>query len=224
MMGEVYYELVATVSQANLNQEVQMGSLSISQFETAYQGVGQGITVVFSPNVDSRQFKLSIAWRYLIDFANVFHLYGPPLDRSRNYASLFHFKKNSVTLAHIFYTIAQETIGDYGSTSCLLDTYMKAANDQVIREHNKTKKELASYKVLSDFKETPYGWPLLHEFDDECQAAFRNTLGGWNDYNQSIIPLSRIDAYAVRAEKAFPVMWKHLTAIRFSGSRRGKRG
>jgi hypothetical protein len=40
MMGEEYYELVATVSQANLNQEVQMGSLSISQFETAYQGVG----------------------------------------------------------------------------------------------------------------------------------------------------------------------------------------
>jgi hypothetical protein len=125
-------------------------------------------------------------------------------------------------LAHIFYTVAQETIGDYGSASCLLDAYMKAANDQVIREHNKTKKELASYKVLSDFKETPHGWPLLHEFDDECQSAFRNTIGGWNDYNQSIIPLSRIDAYAVRAEKAFPVMWKHLTAIRFSGSRRVK--
>jgi hypothetical protein len=29
MMGEEYYESVATVSQANLNQEVQMGSLSI---------------------------------------------------------------------------------------------------------------------------------------------------------------------------------------------------
>jgi hypothetical protein len=142
MMGEEYYEVTATVSQAKMNHDVQMGYISSSQFETAYSGVGQGITVDYKmPDGDSRRFKLSIAWRYLIEYADSFFLWGPPLDRSRNYSTLLKGKRNLLTLGHIFFTIAKETIGDYGNSLCLLDAYQKVVNDQIIRDLTKAKQD-----------------------------------------------------------------------------------
>ena len=45
MMGLDYYKVQATISQANMNDDIRVGNLTMYEFWKSYCGVGPGITV-----------------------------------------------------------------------------------------------------------------------------------------------------------------------------------
>eukprot|EP00956_Cyclotella_meneghiniana_P024348 scaffold48787_cov89-Cyclotella_meneghiniana.AAC.5 len=90
--------------------------------------------------------------------------------------------------------MTRETIGDYGSSTCLFAAYQGAMMYAMELELKREKKIVEEFCGLSNFKEKgEAGWDLLDEFDKACQTAFENTICDWNDYNQAIIELSVID-------------------------------
>eukprot|EP00956_Cyclotella_meneghiniana_P024347 scaffold48787_cov89-Cyclotella_meneghiniana.AAC.4 len=100
MMGDKYIQLYATVTQAQLNKDIQYGHCTMADFKRHYGGI-QGLTVEFdTPDGHDFTYKLPISWSSLVDVddADDFLLFGKPLDRSRNYKKLFKNKKSRDTI------------------------------------------------------------------------------------------------------------------------------
>ena len=85
--GQPYIVIRASIKVATLLHEIKTGQHSINRFKTLF-----GKKYGFSLSCERSYKGLAIQWLQLIEHAQYFLLFGPPLDGTRKYSEIFRKK------------------------------------------------------------------------------------------------------------------------------------
>jgi hypothetical protein len=180
-----YVCLRATVTNDTLHHDILSGGISRSQFKRQYNGK-QGFGVSF----DGTTYSHPIVWKTMIDHASDLLVYSPPLEGARRYDLLFKGKVDTAKLRSIFYVMAQETMGDFYSSSALYTAYCRRS---LVVCQSMLDKEVT--ERLLEFNETNRSKSFFTAFDNMCRRMFAKVLVQMNDHNKPIIPIECFDTY-----------------------------
>ena len=158
---------------------------------------------------DGTTYSHPVVWKTMIDHASDLLVYSPPLEGARRYDLLFKGKVDNTKLRSIFYVMAQETMGDFYSSSALYTAYCRRS---LVVCQSMLDKEVT--ERLLEFNETNRSKSFFTAFDNMCRRMFAKVLVQMNDHNKPIIPIECFDTYVDLAEDCFPRLWRHLCGLR----------